>query len=914
MASRSRALYVNGENKGNFMTNRLTKLLLAGASPAMLLALAAPALAQSTGTQEMQQIESVVVTGENAAFHNGLMNAAPLSKERSTVDSQFLQTQAAGQTVFESLNFMPGVNFTNNDPYGSSGGDIRVHGQDGNHISLTLDGMPLNDTGNYAIYTNQMIDPEVIDRVSANQGSTDVDSPTAAATGGVIAIVSDKPHDTVGAEAVLSGGSYSDQRYFGRVDTGEFGPLNTKAFFTLSYQDYDKFKGPGEERKIQGNFKFEQDFGDTGWITFAGHWNTNRNNSYYGLDYAPNVDGATANIQHTVNVIKNPHGSGYISNPLFQSTASGFSGSGLNTDYQASCIYNQTGYGNDAPITAAPVAGVADDTMTTCGNWYKVKINPSDTGNLRMQSLWHITDALTVTADANVQYVLANGGGLYSFYEDSPQLIGATQGGVSTGTTTTPYGCLAGKGCDLNGDGDVLDEVGLYQPSTTNTRRWGFSTSVLYQFDTDNTVQLAYTLDYGLHRQTGTTSFVDPTYGPYDPFAGLRDKTHEVLDATGEPLRYRDRKSKAIMNQAAFDYEGKFFDNMLQTSLGFRLPFLERDLNNYCYTKAGSSTAYCTTQTPSVTNSDGTVSFAGDTAHYAPPGHAVRRYNRFLPHLGVTLLPFGDDHQFFATYTQEIAAPRTDNLYQSTCTDYTTSCQHYSNFTNTRPETSTTYQLGYRFLGEDLQSSLVLWNSQIKNRIVSSYDQDTNTYYDHNVKGLNFWGVDFESNYNVLDNVTLYANAGYDRARITSNIQVQQLSGSPVLANTYNKQLEETPKWTLTGRAEYRPLENVRLGVSVKYVGKRYESEDNNAWVPDYYTVNLDATYDLDNMGLEEYGLQNSSIRVDAINLFNKGYFSSIAGPQTCWVPNGSVPGCTSIPYAYVGAPRTVQVTLTARY
>ena len=34
---------------------------------------------------------------------------------------------------------------------------------------------------------------------------------------------------------------------------------------------------------------------------------------------------------------------------------------------------------------------------------------------------------------------------------------------------------------------------------------------------------------------------------------------------------------------------------MLQLSLGFRDPFLERDLNQYCYVQAGSSTAYCTT-------------------------------------------------------------------------------------------------------------------------------------------------------------------------------------------------------------------------------------------------------------------------------------------------------------------------------
>ena len=83
----------------------------------------------------------------------------------------------------DSLNKVPGFNFTNNDPYGSSGGNIRLHGFDGNHISLTWDGMPLNDTGNYAIYSNQRPDTENIGTISVNQGATDVDSPTAAATG-----------------------------------------------------------------------------------------------------------------------------------------------------------------------------------------------------------------------------------------------------------------------------------------------------------------------------------------------------------------------------------------------------------------------------------------------------------------------------------------------------------------------------------------------------------------------------------------------------------------------------------------------------------------------------------------------------------------------------------------------------------
>ena len=879
------------------MTNRLAKFLMMGASPLML-AIAQPAFAQSTGTAE---IETVVVTGEKMAS-NGLMNNAPISKERSTITSEFLNSAIpAGQTVFQALNFMPGVNFTNNDPYGSSGGDIRIHGQDGNHISVTLDGMPLNDTGNYATYTNQIIDAEIIDRVSVNQGSTDVDSPTAAATGGVVAIKSDMPHQEFGAEAVASTGSYGDQRYLGRIDSGEFGPWNTRAFATFSYQSNDKFKGPGTMRKIQLNAKLYQDLGQWGWMAIAGHWNSNRNTSVYALDYAPNTNGFSASLTNLTDVIHNPNGEGYVFNPApgavptsFGGTNTSFDSIGWDRDLRQNCP------------RATPVAGVADNTQTTCSFWYKARVNPSDTGNIRFQSLFNLSDALTLTADASFQYVEATGGStFFTFKENSGQQIG---GSVIAGpaTTTTPLGCIPGRGCDLNGDGDVLDTVGLYQPSLTQTHRYGANVSLIYKLNEQNTLQAAYTLDWGDHRQTGAAAFVDPTNGPYCAFGPVCDQSHAVLDATGVPLRFRDRLSYAIMNQAAFDWEGKFFDESLRTSVGFRMPFLERDLNNKCYIQAGSSTAYCTTERPVTNNSDGTVSFASSATHYSPPTSAVRTYNRFLPHLGVTYLPFGDEHQFFTSYTQEIAAPRTDNLYQSVCvtTNAAGTCTSYSPFANTKPETSTSYQYGYRYMTGDLQLALIQWNTQVRNRIVSSFDQITNTYFDHNVPGVNFWGTDFEGNY-FLGNWGFYANASYTRARIISNITV---NGTGVAAPTLNKQLSETPKWSTSGRVTYKIDDDVHVGFGAKWVSRRYQTEDNNAFVPDYYTVNFDAQYNL-----TQFGFPDSSLRLNVDNLFDKHYFSS-TGNQTCWVPSGAVTGCTSYPNAYEGSPRTAMLTLTARY
>jgi iron complex outermembrane receptor protein len=272
--------------------------------------------------------------------------------------------------------------------------------------------------------------------------------------------------------------------------------------------------------------------------------------------------------------------------------------------------------------------------------------------------------------------------------------------------------------------------------------------------------------------------------------------------------------------------------------------------------------------------------------------------------LGLTYLPFGREHQFFGSYTQEIAAPRTDNLYTSALSDPTNSASSWMTFARTKPETSTTYQFGYRYLGDEIQAAVILWNSQVKNRIVSSFDQSTNTYFDHNVPGVNFSGVDFESNYFVTDSLSLYANAGFDHARIISNIAV---GGG--YAQTLNKQLSETPKWTLTGRLQYAITPDWKLGVGAKYTGRRNQTEDNNAFVPDYYTVNADLAYDL-----EQLGMVGSSLRLNVDNIFDKHYFTSL-GTQTCWTPIApTTSGCTSFPYAYLGAPRTFQLTLTARY
>ncbi len=861
---------------------RVTKRLFASACPAALLALplafsVTPAFAQSTGSQA---IETVTVTGTRVNLSGGLDSYLLVPKQQSSISQDFIQTQPAGQTFFQDLNMLPGVNFTSNDAYGSSGGNIRMHGQDGNHISVTLDGMPLNDTGNYAIYTNQMLDPEIIGRVTINQGTTDVDSPTAAVTGGTINVASVNPNETFGLQGTISAGTNAFLRGFGKVDTGNIGPWDTRAYATYSYTSYDNFKGPGKIRKAQINGKIYQDMGSVGWMSLAFHFNRNRNN--------------------------------FINNAAY--TAYGVRPTDWTTDYDATCSFT------------APTAGIGDKTMTGCSNWYKLRINPSDTGNLRYQSLWHLTPDLTFTADASLQYVLANGGGSTTFAESvaaanalgtsasqrasyaatARQLIGNTSGG--SGTTTTPYGCIPGVGCDLNGDGDVRDLVQIYRPNTTNTRRWGFNSSLIYSLSDTQTFRVAYTLDYGVHRQTGQATFFDPVSGPYNPFAGWEDKAHQVKSADGADIRGRDRNSRAILNQIAFDYQGSFLNDQIGTSIGVREPFFKRDLDQRCYTQIGSYNVMCTTEVPNAPAANGTITFNGVTTNgttpqqYVPLATKTVNYNKMLPHIGIWAKPFGDQHYFYFNFTKELAAPRTDYLYTSTGSIYTGgTISQYSAFENVKPETSTSFMIGYRFLSADFNASLALWNQQVKNRLVSSYDPDQGIYTDRNVPGVNYAGGDMDFNWQIIDDLNVYGSATYTSARLIANIPIN----STVTAMTAGKQLSEVAKWMFTGRVQYNVASWLHVGVGGKQVSKRFISDDNNLAVPGYFTMNANAIVDLDSIGMAD-----SSLKFNVDNLWNRHYYGNLS-TVTCWT---SQSGCTSRGYATPTAPRSFMVTLTGKF
>jgi iron complex outermembrane recepter protein len=824
------------------------------------------AFAQSTGSIEVE--EEIVVTGtRNQDGVSGIV-VPDAAKPRAILTQELIGRQAAGQSILNTINQVPGVNFTQSDAYGSSGGNLRIRGFDGNRISLTFDGFPLNDTGNYAIFSNQQLDPELINTVNVNLGTTDVDSPTASAAGGTVNYLTRVPGEEIGTIVSASYGDDDYHRIFGMVDTGVFTSFGTKMFVSASTARNDKFKGPGEIYKQQYNAKIYQPVGDNGdFISLAGHYNQNRNNFYRNPTLAelrlltgrPNMvdlDGFTKAQEDLIFGFEN-----------FGTCAKTVGGTGAQNDNGGRLPSGAT---TPSSNVAPAVVGNTNNNIantSSCTNFAGLRINPSNTGNARLNSRFSITENLKFTFDASFQYVLANGGGTTVQAENSALVRGSS----------------TAAGVDYNGDGDVLDSIRFYTPNTTNTRRWTVISSLIWDITDQHRVRLAYTFDRGRHRQTGEWGYLDATGNPENVFGGRNGR--QVLSADGVPLRQRDRLSIALLNQISGQYIGKFFDDALRVELGLRMPFFKRDLNQYCYTQtSGSGFATCTSQPVSALVIVPPTQVAPFPANslYAP-FTAQYRFSPVLPSAGLNY-KITDDLAVFASYAKGFSSPRTDNLYRTPVV-------------TVAPETTNTFDLGMRYTTGRVQAQGTFWYTKFRNRIVTSFDQVAGISVDRNIGSVIGKGFDLGIAIKPLDFFTFQGNFSYNDSKLQDNIQVA--AGAAGLLQTAGKRVTETPKWQAGYRAQVE-LGPVDLGLQVKYVGDRFATDLNDIKSGSYTLADLDAR-----LSLEQWGLKGVWFQLNVSNLFDRFYLGNIS-TQIAAPPN---PGGAQ-PNWSVGSPRTVSGTI----
>lgn len=918
------------------------------------------AYAQSTGTVEAEK--AIVITGSRAQSVGGVQTP-DTPKAKIVLNQEIISRSNPGQTILDTINLVPGVTFQNNDPYGSSGGTLNIRGFDSTRISLTFDGIQLNDSGNYAIFSNQQLDPELIEQVNVNLGSTDVDSPTASAVGGTVNYRTMTPTKEPGFRGVASVGDWKYWRLFGVVNTGEFGPWHTRIFLAASRtKNRVPFNNYGRISKQQYNGKIWQPIGSNGdFISISGHYNQNRNNFFGSLPLRQDLTQSATNP-----AIRIPGPNSGNRYPITRHERF--------YDINFPCTVSTPRAGlvdSPAPAPAAPTAGAS------CGTEFDRRYNPSNTGNIRVASRFTLADGLVLTVDPSYQYVKANGGGTVTGFEGlrdvnpaggaAPPSTGAnnclgTPNSLNNSCVAGFYGGAPYFGRDVNGDGDLLDTVTVLAPSQTHTDRYGVISGLRWDFAPHQMVRVGYTLDWARHRQTGEVGLLQINGEPTDVFPRNDPQT----DVTGTTLEKRDRLSYAILNQFSGEYRGDFLDNRLTVNVGLRAPFFLRRLHNFCFTSSASGFVECTGQDPArdalialknpyVTDPTTGAVISG----FSPPQKRRFTYNKLLPNVGL-IYDITPVLSVYGNYAKGLSVPSTDNLYNSFFFAPDT------DQAKPKPEVTDSYDGGFRYRTGKIQAQISGWYTHFINRQASAFDPELNVSVFRNLGTVNKWGIDGSVAYEPEKHITLYAFGSWNKSKIQDNIQVGGLPvgvtcdtvtpGTPLALRScaFTKGMRESgaPKYSygVSATGEFGP---VLLGVEAKRTGPRFIFDANvpvfrgdvdcpgtvalgcpagipstpeqvfSATAPAYWLVNLDARLKLDWLSKS---LNKTYLQFNLYNAFDKFYVGGFGGALSQSVSCASVAsgGCPNVapssgvyaspPFVQIGAPRTFSASINIQF
>ncbi|MFC5472416.1 TonB-dependent receptor [Paraherbaspirillum soli] len=174
----------------------------------------------------------------------GLMVNEEAPKSRSTVTGEALKQKPGSNNAVQTLNTMPGVHVTTSDAAGMADANFTMRGFNSDQIGFTVDGAPVNDSGNFAIYPTELGDIENLQQIFVTQGSTDTDAPHIGASGGNIGLISVLPTKEFGVFAEQIVGNHNLRKSFARINTGEldvgFGKLRT--WLSASHTGEDKWR------------------------------------------------------------------------------------------------------------------------------------------------------------------------------------------------------------------------------------------------------------------------------------------------------------------------------------------------------------------------------------------------------------------------------------------------------------------------------------------------------------------------------------------------------------------------------------------------------------------------------------------------------------------------------------------------
>jgi iron complex outermembrane receptor protein len=503
--------------------NQQPKLRLSSIALACQLACFAVAANAQTATEKVDTdagvTREVVIKGKKTQM--GLMVQEDAPKARSTITAAELEKQRPTGNAYQALELLPSVNSYNYDATGLFGGGLTLRGFNSDQIGATINGVPVNDSGSFAIYPQEYVDQENTCSESVTQGSTDVDSPQVGASGGNFSITTCNPEDVRRVRVMQTIGQLNMFKSYVRYDTGLFADGKSKAFVSVSRAKSDKWKGEGEAARSHVDAGFNYDWDKANFIHATVLWNEAKNNNI--LNYSLNE--------------LNRYGYNYDYSPVF--------------------------VGNLTPVAGTAQTAIRPNTtvngVTSPQAYYKLATNPFRNAIASAIAKFRVSENVDLKVVPYFWYGFGTGGTQQNTLSER----GFLNGNAINGSR------------DLNGDGDVLDTIVVANSSVTKTTRPGVTASMTWELG-NHTILGGFWYERAKHQQTGPAEFVDNNGNFGDAY--LRDE--QIRRPNGTPYESRNWSTISTAYQAFIQDTMSFMDDKLTVNVGLRAPTIKRDFTN----------------------------------------------------------------------------------------------------------------------------------------------------------------------------------------------------------------------------------------------------------------------------------------------------------------------------------------------
>lgn len=411
----------------------------------------------------IQSLEKVTVNGRQE-IGGGRMSVQVAPKAVSTITRAAIEEGAPGATYAQLIDTIPGVVAITDDPSGLFDGNYQIRGFTNDQIGVTVNGAPVNDSGNYRVYPTEYGDTENMNDITVLHGYPDVDQAVAGAAGGSIAWSTIDPSHKFSFDSTLSGGSNRYRRAFVRVQTGDIGPVRSWLSYSHNSTDIWRGKGNAEVWKVDGKsvwtinggnsisaslqynhlirtggYQFEtQDTASTNYYANYDTTYTGGNTNYYKLhtnpfkDYMLSLDGEftlSPNLHLTVipyfQYGSGGSGSGYT---MTENTTAGnvgrfgyvnydLDGDGVVTNAKKVMTYTYSGSQTWRPgVLAKLIQDFGDKDTLTYGVWFE---RPRQEQSQNYSKVDANGNPLDVWGESNLVSYVAGGGPQYNYLDST---------------------------------------------------------------------------------------------------------------------------------------------------------------------------------------------------------------------------------------------------------------------------------------------------------------------------------------------------------------------------------------------------------------------------------------------------------------------------------------------------------------